>query len=405
MKRQPEQTPDALWAQHHAEWRDPAQIVSQWAAADAVNPQLLRSTVHGAWWETLERLALTLLVTREYEHLVLGLTVTAGKPQISYLPLPHPSGLAVDARRGLVHIAATRNPNQIFTFAPLSGSLARADARVADTGRPLLPRRSTFLPGCLYLHDLAMIDGELHANAVGQNAVVRISADGTAAPVWWPRSIERADGPAFERNYLQLNSIAAGSSPQTSYYSASTAQIGGRRPGQRHFAVDRRGVIFDGATREVLVGGLTRPHSARLANGRLLVNDSGYGRLVAVDRGRLEPLLQLPGWTRGLCVAGDIAFVGTSRVIPRFRQYAPGLAVDDSRCGLHAVDLRSGTVLGSLYWPNGNQIFAIEAVPAAWTTGFALTAGRARQPRRERDLYYAYQTAAEGFGAGVKEVE
>ena len=44
--------------------------------------------------------------------------------------------------------------------------------------------------------------------------------------------------------------------------------------------------------------------------------NSGYGELGFVSDGRLEVVARLSGWTRGLCIVGDVAFVGTSRVIP-----------------------------------------------------------------------------------------
>src|SRR5204863_6287126 len=134
-------------------------------------------------------------------------------------------------------------------------------------------------PGCLYLHDLALVGGELYGNAVGQNAVVRLSPEGRYERVWWPRSIERAGRPDFRRNYLQLNSIAAGRDLAGSFFSASAEAPSPRRPGQRHFPVDRRGVIFSGATREPVARGLTRPHSARLWQGALWVDNSGYGEV------------------------------------------------------------------------------------------------------------------------------
>src|SRR5262249_42807022 len=90
-------------------------------------------------------------------------------------------------------------------------------------------------------------------------------------------------------------------------------------------------------------------------------------RIVA---GRFEPALRLQGWTRGLFFAGNVAFVGTSRVIPRFQRYAPGLDPERCECGVHAVDLETGRVVGSLLWPGGNQIFAIEGVDRALTPGF-----------------------------------
>jgi uncharacterized protein (TIGR03032 family) len=339
-------TADDLWARHDREWRDPAQIASQWAQAAAVDRRLLRATVRGAWWDLLDELGITLLVTREYEHLVLAVGEAR---RTTFMPLPHPSGIAVDRERGVVHLASTRNPNQVYDLAPVEAE-----------GRPLLPVRSRFYPGSLYVHDLALVGGELHANAVGHNAVVRLPPGGGFERVWWPRTIETPDGPDFSRNYLQLNSIAAGPTLERSYFSASTDAMGSRRPGHRNFPVDRRGVIFDGATREPVVRGLTRPHSARLHDEALWVDDSGYGEVGPVVDGRFEPLARLPGWTRGLCLIGRVAFVGVSRVLPRFRQYAPGLDIDRSRCGVYALDAGTGEVLGSCLWPLGNQVFAVD---------------------------------------------
>lgn len=383
---------DRMWARHDAAWRDPAQIAGQWREAAAVDPALLRAAARGAWWETLAACGVTLLVTREYEHLVLALRAGRRGPAMTYWPVPHPSGLAVDRRRGVVHVASTRNPNQVYDLMPVRGVLPRADVRPAGgADRPLVPVRSRFFPGCLYLHDLALIGGVLHANAVGMNAVVRLEDAGTWRRVWWPRCVETARGPEVTRNQLQLNSIAGGASPAASYFSASTDAPSARRPGHRHFPVDGRGVVFSGATREPIVRGLTRPHSARLHDGSLWVDNSGYGEVGVVDRGRFVPVARMPGWTRGLCFHGRVAFVGTSRVIPRFRRYAPGLDVGASVCGVHALDTRTGRVLGSLVWPAGNQVFAMEAVSADFTTGFPFRVGARRAARRESRLFYAFR--------------
>ncbi|HWP66732.1 MAG TPA: DUF4915 domain-containing protein, partial [Candidatus Limnocylindria bacterium] len=362
-----------------------------WEGAAAVDPRLLRQRARGAFWDVLAEAGVTLLVTREYEHLLLALHVGRRGPAVTYLPLPHPSGIAVDRRRGLVHVASTRNPNQLVTLAPVHAvrEVGRAAARAVD-GRPLVPVRATFLPGGLYLHDLALIRGRLHANAVAQNAIVRFDERGGWRRVWWPRVLQRLGRRAFARNYLQLNSIAAGATLRASFFTASTDTPSARRPGHQNFPVDRRGVVFSGATGEVVARGLTRPHSARLHRGRLWVDDSGYGRVGVVATGAFEPVATLPGWTRGLAFAGDVAFVGTSRVLPRFHQYAPGLEPRRCECAVHALDTHTGRLLGSLVWPFGNQIFAIEAVPPALATALPLAA---RPPRDDaRALFYGFMT-------------
>lgn len=332
-------------------------------------------------------------MTREYEHLVMAICAKESAPMTSYMRLPHPSGIAVDPTRGVIYIASTRNPNQVYEMEPVSGLMPRPDVDAGQkVGSPLVPVRSRFLPGCLYIHDLALIGGVLHANAVGLNAVVRMQQDSGLHSVWWPRCIEAGGKPQFDRNYIQLNSIAAGPDLEGSYFTASTDKISARRPGHRNFSVNKRGVIFSGATREPMTRGLTRPHSARLYNGRLWVDDSGYGRVGMIENGRFQTVAGLPGWTRGLCLHEGIAFVGTSRVLPRFRQYAPGLNLESSVCGIHAIDVKSGNVIGSLIWPQGNQIFAIEWVDSTITSGFPFVTGVKRDMSKERELFYAFQT-------------
>ena len=149
-----------MWARHDAEWRDPAQIASQWQEASETDPRLLQFTVRGSWWAELDRSGITLLVTREYEHLLMALTVLEGRPVISYMRLPHPSGLVVDRKRHVVHVASTRNPNQVYDFKPVRSLAPRRDVALEPlSGRPLVPVRSRFYPGSAYLHDLALRRG------------------------------------------------------------------------------------------------------------------------------------------------------------------------------------------------------------------------------------------------------
>jgi len=84
--------------------------------------------------------------------------------------------------------------------------------------------------------------------------------------------------------------------------------------------------------------------------------------------------------------------VGTSRVIPRFRHYAPGVDLASSEAGVHAIDLRTGRVLGSLVWPMGNQVFAIEATGDLATIGFPFSGSRSR--RQVERLFFSGNAGA-----------
>jgi hypothetical protein len=82
-----------------------------------------------------------------------------------------------------------------------------------------------------------------------------------------------------------------------------------------------------------------------------------------------------------------LAFVGTSRVIPRYRRYAPGLDPDGCETGVHAVDLARGRVVGSLVWPDGNQIFAIAGLDRGASPGFPFVRPGAADRKRHVALF------------------
>lgn len=352
--------------------RSPADVVPLPVERPLAHHERLAYTTTGAWWDVLGRLGIRLLVSREYEHLLVCVGLDdRGRPEVSYLPLPHPSGIAADRDSGAVWVALTRNPNQVLT---LHGRHER-----------LLPAQSLFMPGSLYLHDLAVIDGRLHGNAVGKNHVVEIAADGDTRAAWWPQSMDVHGHPDVRRNWLQLNSIAASATLADSFFTASTDRRQRHLPGHPRFDPTHRGVVYSGRTRDVVARGLTRPHSARLDGTTLWLDDSGYGTVGVVHDGRYQSVQRLPGWTRGLCITDGVAFVGTSHVLPGFEHYAPG--VGRSLCGVHAIDTATGSVLGSVRWSGGNQIFAIEWLQASAFAG--LPYSRRRSPRSVERMFFA----------------
>jgi hypothetical protein len=88
--------------------------------------------------------------------------------------------------------------------------------------------------------------------------------------------------------------------------------------------------------------------------GRLWVCESGAGTFGYIDpnSGKYVPIAEVPGFTRGLDFAGNLAFVGLSQVresavfsgIPITER----LAEDQRTCGVCAVDLATGQVIALL---------------------------------------------------------
>ncbi|MGK5086342.1 DUF4915 domain-containing protein [Bdellovibrionota bacterium FG-2] len=384
------------WQADHLEFRNPQQVISQWYEGSEVSSEQLEFTTEGDFFDLLQEMQTTLIISREYEHFLIALTVHGGCPLITFLRLPHPSGIAVSPDGKEIVVASTRNPNQLIFYKPVERIVERKDIAAFGLGdyRPLVPYRSLFLSGSHYLHDLAYIGEVLHANSVGQNGIIKVTKDGSSMLAWWPKAAEREGKLESGVNYLQLNSIAAGDSIEDSFFSASTDKLCDPRPGHPEFLADRAGVLFSGKTREVIAQGLTRPHSARLFGGKVWIDNSGYGEVGYIDGDRFQSTNRLPGWTRGLLIRDKYMIVGTSVIIPRFASYAPGLESSKCRCGIHIIDRLSSQVLASLYWPQGNQIFAIEAATNQMTTGFpyAYIGGRKVELIPADSLFYSYLT-------------
>lgn len=355
-------TKEALWAKQNAALRHPSEIFGTSFDNAGITKNTLKYSASASFIKLLHDLKITLIASREYENMIIALNATGSKKiEQSFFHLPHPSGIAVDRESNTMYVAATRNPNQIVEFKVSGDSLERLKfGKQAE--KVLLASRSKYYPGEYYFHDLALSNGKLYANSVGMNCIIEVdfSRQSPEKPLWWPKCVEINGKPNTKANYIQLNSIAIGKDIKNSFFSASGVKISARRPGHVNYPVDRQGVIFSGRTGEPIGFGLTRPHSARIYNNKVWVANSGYGQIGYLEEAEFIPVHKFNGWTRGLCFVGNILFVGVSRVLPRFRQYAPGITSKQQVCSIVAFDVEKNKVLGEIKFPNGNQIFAID---------------------------------------------
>jgi uncharacterized protein (TIGR03032 family) len=369
-------TKDVLWAKQNAALRHPSEIFGTSFEHAGITANTLKYKASATFTKLLHKMGITLIASREYENMLIALNSAEGKTtKQSFFHLPHPSGIAVNRDNNTMYVAATRNPNQVIEFKTTGDHLNRLKFPKKPGAGVLVPARSKYYPGEYYFHDLAICKNKLYANSVGMNCVIEVDMSKTEPekPLWWPKCIAQDGQPDTRANYIQLNSIAIGDSLKKSFFSASGAKISARRPGHANYPVDKQGVIFSGSTGEVIGTGLTRPHSARIHDGKVWVANSGYGEVGFIDNGAFKPVYTFDGWTRGLCIVGNILFAGVSRVLPRFRQYAPGIKSKKQICAIVAIDMDNGRKIGEIEFPYGNQLFAIDYTSSAGCNGFPFT--------------------------------
>jgi uncharacterized protein (TIGR03032 family) len=232
--------------------------------------------------------------------------------------------------------------------------------------------RQTFITGELDIHDLGLLsDGRIIFVNTLYNCLATTSERHSFTPLWKPPFVSRI----VKEDRCHLNGLAMqdGAPRYVTAVSRSDTVDGWR---------DRRadgGTVIDVATGDVVIGGLSMPHSPRLYRGKLWVLNSGTGELGWIERGetaaasKFHVLAFCPGFVRGLAFHGDHAFVGLSK--PRYQRFE-GLALDrklaeaDSEpwCGVQVIDISSGTCV---HW------FRIDG-PMAELYDVAIVAGNVR---------------------------
>lgn len=129
------------------------------------------------------------------------------------------------------------------------------------------------------------------------------------------------------------------------------------------------GILIDVESGEILLRGLSMPHSPHWHNGVLWLLEGGEGTLVRVDfeTRTWHTVARLPGFTRGIDFYGPLAFIGLSQV--RESATFSGLPIidrlgDERNCGVWVVNLQTGQTVGFLRFESGVQeIFSVKVLP------------------------------------------
>ena len=200
-----------------------------------------------------------------------------------------------------------------------------------------------YTTGDLDIHDVAL-DKDNRPVFVNTlfSCLATVSETHSFKPFWQPPFISKLA--AEDRCHLNGLAMQDGEARYVTAVSRSDVADGWRDHRQDG------GVVIDVQTNDVILDGLSMPHSPRLHQGRLWLLDSGRGELgyVDMDHGRFEPVAFLPGYARGLSFINGFAVVGVSK--PRNNKTFAGLALDarlrekqaEARCGLYVIDLTTG---------------------------------------------------------------
>jgi uncharacterized protein (TIGR03032 family) len=186
--------------------------------------------------------------------------------------------------------------------------------------------------------------------------------DHSFAPVWRPKFISQLT--PDDRCHLNGLCVVDGR-PQWVTALGETDTAGGWRENKQS-----GGILIDLTSNEIVARNLSMPHSPRWHAGRLWLLESGTGSFGFVDlsTGKYEPIVHLDGFTRGLEMVGNLAFVGLSQVretaIFSGIQITERLQETERTCGVWVIDIQRGQVVAFLKFEEAVQeIFAVALLP------------------------------------------
>src|SRR5680860_308141 len=220
-----------------------------------------------------------------------------------------------------------------------------------------LPRR-IHVTGDIDIHEMAYDrDGELWLVNTRFGCLCTVDAEHSFYPRWRPHFVSAL----APEDRCHLNGLAmVDGRPKYVTALGATDTAGGWRANKAD-----GGVLMDIDRNEILLRGLSMPHSPRWYENELWVLESGQGALVRVDiAGRTwRTVAELPGFTRGIDFLGPLAFIGLSQV--RESATFSGIPIADKlkerTCGVWVVHIETGQTLGFLRFEAGVQeIFAVQ---------------------------------------------
>jgi len=198
-------------------------------------------------------------------------------------------------------------------------------------------------------------------NNISRVSAARVSNPGHFVPCWQPPFIQGV----VRDDHCHLNGLGMRKGkPAMATAFCATGHQGGWREQDRMTG----GVLLDVRQNEIVADGLCMPHSPRWHEGRWWLCNSGHGLLSAIDplSGECTEVCALPGFTRGLCLVGNHALVGLSKIRRKHILDAPPVRARHKKisAGVALVDLVSGRQTGRLeFTGGGREVFEVLFLP------------------------------------------
>ncbi len=225
--------------------------------------------------------------------------------------------------------------------------------------------RARYLTGDLFTHDLAWGADGLWLVNTRFSCLARLSDRFNFVPQWRPFFI--TDLAPEDRCHLNGLAMVNGQPKYVTALGASD-EVGGWRPQKAD-----GGIVMDVERNEVVLWGLSMPHSPVWYDNHLWFHNSGRGELWRwhPETGQITVVAELPGYGRGLALVAmpdgsTYAIAGTCQI--REQHIFGGLPIQQRLsqlvCAVLVVDVATGQEVGRFHFRQGCQeLYGIQFLP------------------------------------------
>lgn len=304
--------------------------------------------------ELIHQLGCTIVISTYQAGKVIFLSAPSSDKLVQ-LPRTFPRAMGIGVKDQRMAIAT----DEEVVVLGHDGPLATHYPNKPQTYDTLYVPRSTYYTGKVDLHDVEWGDEGLWGVNTMFSCLALIDDKYSFTPKWKPPFI--SDLKPEDRCHLNGVAMKNGKPKYVSALGQTNTKEGWRANKLGG------GLIMDVESNEVVVSGLSMPHSPRLYDDELYVLLSASGELIKVDkkRGTYEVINQMNGFVRGMDRIGDYLFVGLSKIrttSSAFRDLP--IAKKSVFCGLVVIYLPMGNVVGHIkYESSVEELYDVKILP------------------------------------------
>ena len=316
-------------------------------------PVEFRYTQTESFVAVMRELGASLLVSTYQANKLLAVRAMPGGISTLVRTFDRPMGIAATGDR-----FALGTQSQVWTFRNAPDIAPRIEPQ--GTHDACYLPRSCHVTGDVGVHEIAWAGDELWLVNTRFSCLCTLNADYSFVPRWRPPFVTALA--AEDRCHLNGLAMEEGRVKYVTALGESDTRDGWRQ------CKAAGGVLIDVTSNEVLLRGLSMPHSPRVQDGQVWLLESGKGQLCIADlrAGRRTTVAAFPGFARGLALYGPYAFIGLSKI--RTSSAMDGVPLAERRheliCGIAVVDLRCGVQVALLEFQTAvEEVFDVQVLP------------------------------------------